>query len=73
MKYKIEELELKIKEALNNLGYLVDNVVINSSNRPDLGDYQYNGIMALTKKYHKNPIDIANELLNVIKDFPELK
>ncbi len=73
MKYKIEQLELKIKDSLNNLGYNVENVVINPSNRPELGDYQYNGIMPLAKEYHKNPKDIAEELLTKINEYPEIK
>ena len=44
MKYKILELENKIKNSLKELDYEVENVTLNPSNRPDLGDYQYNGI-----------------------------
>ena len=47
--------------------------IINPSNRPELGDYQFNGIMPLAKIYHKNPVEIANELVSKIKDFPEIK
>jgi len=73
MKYKIEELEEKIKNSLKELGYVVETVVINPSNRPDLGDYQYNGIMPLAKVYHKNPVEIANVLSTKLKEYPELK
>lgn len=73
MKYKIEILEEKIKESLKELGYITENVTINPSNRPELGDYQYNGIMPLAKLYHKNPVEIANILIEKIKNYPELK
>lgn len=73
MKYKIELIENKIKEALTKLGYTTNIVTITPSNRPDLGDYQYNGIMALAKTYHKNPHEIAEELLTELNSFPELE
>lgn len=73
MKYKIEILEEKIKESLKELGYDTEIVTINPSNRPELGDYQFNGIMPLAKIYHKNPIEIANELVAKLKEFSELK
>ena len=73
MKYKIEILEEKIKDALKELGYETESIVINPSNRPELGDYQFNGIMPLAKNYHKNPVEIANELVSKIKDFSEIK
>ncbi len=63
--YKI--LEDSIKTSLNKCGYDVEEVVINISNRPDLGEYQYNGVMGLAKVYHKNPVIIANELVEVLK------
>ncbi len=70
---KITELELKIKEAINSLGYDVKTITLNPSNRKDLGDYQYNGAMSLAKTYHDNPLNIANKILNTLKDFPEFK
>lgn len=72
MKYKIEEIENKIKNSLQKLNYEVDSVTINPSNRPELGDYQFNGVMPLAKKYHKNPIEIASELVLEMKNYPEL-
>jgi len=73
MNYKIEILESKIKKSLKSLGYAIENVVINPSNRPDLGDYQFNGIMPLAKVYHKNPVEIANELVAKINEYEEIK
>lgn len=60
----IKTQEYKFKEAINNLGYNVSIVKLNVSSIPNLGDYQYNGVMALAKEYKKNPRDIANEIVN---------
>lgn len=73
MKYKIEQVEEKIKKSLNELGYTLEIVTINPSNRPELGDYQFNGIMPLAKKNHENPVEIANKLVEKIKDYHEIK
>ena len=56
--YLIKNLETDIYNIINELGY-DEEVSVNVSNRPDLGDYQYNGCMMLAKKYHVNPIEIA--------------
>lgn len=72
MNYKIAELEHKIALALKSLGY-DEEVTIYPSNRPDLGDYQYNGIMPIAKKNSLNPQTLAQDLVNLIKDEPELK
>ncbi len=72
MIYKINYLENKIKESLKSLGYETD-VTISPSKMPELGDYQFNGIMPLAKKYHENPINIANKLIELIKEYPEIK
>ena len=60
----IMRLEEKIKKIINELGYDVNDVALLSSSRKDLGEYQYNGAMTLAKQYHKNPIVIANEIVN---------
>ena len=54
----IDFLENIFKEILDKLGYK-DDVIINVSNRKELGDYQYNGAMKLASVYKKNPRDIA--------------
>ena len=60
-------IDNKIKDALNKCNYQVDDVIVSESNRPDLGEYQYNGIMSLAKIYHKNPVEIASEIVNILK------
>lgn len=63
--YKI--LEDKLLNAITKSGYAVDKVTVTESDRPDLGEYQYNGIMPLAKVYHKNPVEIANDVVSVLK------
>ena len=58
---------------MQEIGYLVEDCLLNPSNRPDLGDYQYNGAMSLAKTYHDNPMNIATKIKDSIKDFNELK
>lgn len=63
----IKETEDYIKKLLNGLNYETD-VVLESSSRRDLGDFQINCAMSLAKKYGKNPRDIANEIVSKFDD-----
>ena len=63
----IENQEKYIKNKINECGYEVEEVVLNVSSRPEFGDYQYNGAMSLAKKYGKNPVSIATEIVECIK------
>lgn len=60
-------LEKEIKNILEKLGFS-DDVQLSVSNRPDLGDYQYNGCMKLAGMYKKNPRDIASLIVNKLKN-----
>lgn len=62
----IKYLESVIKDIIKKLGY-DDEVILSVSNRPDLGDYQYNGCMKLAGIYKKNPRDIAETIVNEIE------
>ena len=55
-------LESEITKIIKNIGY-EDEVVLNVSNRPELGDYQYNNCMKLASIYKEKPIDIANKIV----------
>ena len=63
----IEKQEEYIKNNIKECGYEVDEVVLNVSSRPEFGDYQYNGAMAMAKAYGKNPREIATEIVESIK------
>ena len=59
----IKNLELDIKEILKKAGYEVDRVLLEPSNRRDLGEYQINNAMQLAKSYHENPREIASKIV----------
>lgn len=63
----INFLEGVFKNILKELE-LEDDVKLVQSNRPDLGDYQYNGCMKLAGIYKKNPRDIANMIVNKLEE-----
>ena len=64
----IKETETYIKNIINECGYSTDNITLESSSRPDLGEFQVNCCMALAKQYGKNPRDIANEIVSKFDD-----
>jgi arginyl-tRNA synthetase len=64
-------LEEKLSEVLDQLGYDKECKVI-LSNRPDLCDYQFDGVFKLAKILHTSPIEIGEKIsfaLNQIPDF----
>ena len=68
----ISKLELSLENILKSIGY-EDQVKLNVSNRPDLGDYQYNGAFKLARVYKKSPIQIADEIISVLSDNSNFK
>lgn len=63
----IEKQEEYLKNKIKECGYSVEDVTLNVSSRPEFGDYQFNGAMALAKKYGKNPREIAEAIVDSIK------
>ena len=63
----IKKLENDIKDILKNAGYEVDRVLLEPSNRRDLGEYQINNAMQLAKTYHENPRDIATKIVSELE------
>jgi len=57
-----------IKKALIELDYPTDNISVVVSNRPELADYQYNGVFSLAKELHNNPIVIGEEITNKLNE-----
>ena len=68
----INFLEKEINKIINDLGY-EDEVFLSVSNRPDLGDYQYNGCMKLAGIYKDSPINIANKIVSKLEELPYFK
>ena len=62
MKPFIKIVEKRVEEALNRCGY-EDTVTLSVSSRPDLGQFQYNGVMGIAKRMRTNPIEIAKKLV----------
>ena len=60
----IKETQEYLKSVLNNCGYEIDEVILESSSRRDLGEFQINSAMSLAKKYGKNPREIAETIVN---------
>lgn len=63
----IEELEKTFKDIIKE----DSDLKIIKSNRPDLCDYQYDGVFKLASIYHKNPIEIGEDIVKKIKDHEE--
>ena len=49
----IKETEIYLKDVLKKCGYELDEIVLESSQRRDLGEFQINCAMSLAKKYGK--------------------
>ena len=65
---KILEIENKIKNVVNELGYELDTVTLEKCNMKNLGQFQVNFAMSLAKKYSKNPREIAQNVVDAIQD-----
>jgi len=63
----INVLSCIVTEIFKNCGYEINARII-KSNRPDLCDYQCDDIFKLAKTYHKNPIEIGEEIVNKINE-----
>ena len=59
----IKELEKDLKSIIHNAGYEEETIALEPSNRRDLGEYQLNDAMQLVRTYHKNPREIAEEIV----------
>ena len=68
MKTIIELISDELKSAFVKLSYDEKYGKVNISNRPDLCEYQCNGAMAAAKVFKKKPIDIANEVVELLRE-----
>ena len=67
MQKLIEKLTQVFEEVFGSLGYEEKYGKVTLSNRPDLCEFQCNGAMAAAKAYKKAPIQIANEVVDAVK------
>lgn len=68
MKKILDLISEEMQQAFAAAGYDAELGRVTVSNRPDLCEYQCNGAMAGTKKYHKAPIMIANDVAEKLSD-----
>lgn len=62
----IKDLENIFKEVFNKLNLPINIVKVIKSNRPDLCDYQFDGVFKLVNILHKSPEEIGNLIINEI-------
>lgn len=65
---KTEEI---IKSVLVENDFNEENVILNVSSRPEFGQFQFNGAMAMAKKYGKNPREIAQKIVEGLSKYEE--
>lgn len=66
----LDVLKEYIQKAFIDCSYEVDIKVI-KSNRPDLCDYQCDDVFKVSKEYHKNPIEVGEEIVNKINSYSD--
>jgi arginyl-tRNA synthetase len=64
----VKTIENKILEGIKKIGYDTDKVLLSNSTKPEFGQFQFNGVMAIAKRNGKNPVEVANALVDVLKD-----
>lgn len=67
MKGIIDVLQEEVKQAFEKAGYDGKYAKVTISNRPDLCQYQCNGVLAMAKEYHKAPIQMAEQIVELLK------
>jgi len=63
MKLKLQ-INHVIKEAFSKAGIEHEAMSVSEATKPEFGDFQFNGAMALSKKLGKNPREIATQLID---------
>ena len=63
----IKNLTKDIEKIIKDAGYEVENLKLAASGRRDLGEFQINDAMNLSKKYHKNPREIAEDIVKELE------
>ncbi len=68
MKTIVTLLQEELARAFEQAGYDAQYAKVTVSNRPDLCQYQCNGALAAAKQYHKAPIQMAGEVVDLLTD-----
>ena len=64
----VNQLNEILLDIFNKLGYDVKYAFFQYSDRPDLSDFQTNAAMAICKQLHKSPKDIAQSIVEKLKN-----
>lgn len=64
----IKESEKYLQEVIKELGYDIDNVTLEPSGRPELGQFQLNAAFSLGKANHENPREVAIKIVEKLDD-----
>ena len=70
MKKILDFISEEMQQGFEKAGYAKELGRVTLSNRPDLCEYQCNGVMAGAKQYKKAPIMIANDVAAVLQESP---
>lgn len=66
----LDVLNKIFKKALNDLN-IEEDVSVIKSNRPELCDYQYDGVFKLSSILHENPVIIGEKIVNKINEMED--
>ncbi|TCT14913.1 arginyl-tRNA synthetase [Natranaerovirga pectinivora] len=69
----IKQLSHIFEDTFEQCGYDRSYGTVTVSNRPDLCQFQCNGALPAAKKFKQSPIEIANKVLEALKDNPIFK
>ncbi len=62
-----KKIEKILDDILKELQMPLEKINVIVSNRKDLCDYQFDGAFRLAKIYHKNPLEIGNQILSKLE------
>ena len=62
----IKDINKELKDIFEKAGYPIDDIELKPSQRKDLGDFQINDCMKLASIYHKAPVQIANDIKDLL-------
>ena len=62
------QLNQLIQRACERAEIPAENVQVNEAGKPEFGDYQFNGAMALAKRLGRNPREIAQSIVEAIEE-----
>ncbi len=68
MKELLTILSEEVGQAFEKAGVDVSYGTVSLSNRPELCEYQCNGALASAKKFHKNPVETAEAVAQVLSE-----